>query len=95
MFDNIRSSTSVETHAVVIVVSPLVAIMKSEMTQMPERNERAAYVGDIGSETEDEVCGRRYIQTHTTGRSTTEQRPNVRINAHNHLHQQLLHNYDD
>ncbi len=41
VFDNLRGGTSIEIHAAVIVVSPLVAIMKDEVRQMSETNRRA------------------------------------------------------
>jgi len=54
-FDILRGSNSV-----VIVVSPLVALMKDQVRQMTERNMRAVYVGDVDSETKNEVCSGKY-----------------------------------
>ena len=60
VFDILRGSNSVETQSVVIVVSPLVALMKDQVRQMTERNMRAVYVGDVDSEIENEVCDGKY-----------------------------------
>ena len=60
VFDILRASNSVETQFFVIVVSPLVALMKDQVRQMTEKNVRAIYVGDVDSETEDQVCDGKY-----------------------------------
>jgi len=60
VFDILRGSNLVETQCVVIVVSPLVVLMKDQVRQMTERNMRAVYVGDVDSETENEVCSGKY-----------------------------------
>jgi superfamily II DNA helicase RecQ len=60
VFDIFRGSKSIETQSIVIVVSPLVALMKDQVKQMTERNMRTIYVGDVDSETENEVCDGKY-----------------------------------
>jgi superfamily II DNA helicase RecQ len=60
VFDIFRGSKSIETQSIVIVVSPLVALMKDQVKQMTERNMRTIYVGDVDSETENVVCDGKY-----------------------------------
>jgi len=55
-FDVLRKSKTSDTQSVVIVVSPLIALMKDQVRQMTERNVKAVYVGEIDDATETEVC---------------------------------------
>ena len=52
----LRKSKTSDTQSVVIVVSPLIALMKDQVRQMTERNVKAVYVGEIDDATETEVC---------------------------------------
>ena len=56
VFDHLRGSKSADTQSIVIVVSPLIAVMKDQIRQMTERNVTAVYVGDAESTTETQVC---------------------------------------
>ena len=49
-----------DNHSIVIVVSPLVALMKDQVRQMAQRNVRAVYIGDVDNGTESEVCAGRF-----------------------------------
>ena len=54
VFDEIHRLQGV---SIVIVVSPLVALMRDQVRAMTERNIRAVYVGDAGDDaTVDEIC---------------------------------------
>ena len=59
-FDVLRSISSVDTQSVVIVVSPLIALMKDQVRQMTERGVSAVYVGEADAATETEVCNGRF-----------------------------------
>ena len=50
-----------EKQAIVVVVSPLVALMKDQVRAMSERNMKAAYVGDAKEDAEiAKICGGNY-----------------------------------
>ena len=53
-FDRLRQSNSVATQSIVVVVSPLIALMKDQVRRMTQRDMTAVYVGEIddGVETE-------------------------------------------
>ena len=55
-FDSLRGSNSVATQSIVVVVSPLIALMKDQVRQMTQRGITAVYVGDVDNVTEAEVC---------------------------------------
>ena len=55
VFDEMRRS---KERSIVIVVSPLVALMKDQVRAMTERNVQSVFVGD--ADDEDEVCEGKY-----------------------------------
>ena len=59
-FDTLRGSTSVARQSIVVVVSPLVALMKDQVQQMTARDVSAVYVGEAGHQTETEICEGKY-----------------------------------
>ena len=56
-FDHLKGQTK---ESIVIVVSPLIALMKDQVRSMNERDVTAVYAGDIDLETEREICEGRY-----------------------------------
>lgn len=58
-FDSLRCSNSMVTQSIVVVVSPLIALMKDQVRQMTQRDISAVYVGD-DDVIETEVCGGKF-----------------------------------
>ena len=58
--DILRESKSVDTQSIVIVVSPLIALMKDQVRQMTEKGVSALYVGKTDETTVTEVCEGKY-----------------------------------
>ena len=57
-FDHLRNSSS---GSIVVVVSPLIALMKDQVSNMRDRKVSAIYFGDVvSSEVENEVCLGKY-----------------------------------
>ena len=56
VFDTLRSCVSAATKSIVVVISPLIALMKDQVRQMSQRNISAVYVGDADEELETKIC---------------------------------------
>ena len=50
LFDKLKRNTGVDARSVVIVVSPLIALMKDQVRALTERNVRAVYIGEKSDE---------------------------------------------
>ena len=55
-FDMLRSGVSAATKSIVVVISPLIALMKDQVRQMSQRNISTVYVGDADEELTTEIC---------------------------------------
>ena len=55
-FDTLRSGVSAATKSIVVVISPLIALMKDQVRQMSQRKISAVYVGDADEELETKIC---------------------------------------
>ena len=60
VFDILRATTSVDRQSIVVIVSPLVALMKDQVLQITERGVSAVYVAEADNHTETEVCEGKY-----------------------------------
>ena len=56
VFDILRGIKTNDMQSIVIVVSPLIALMKDQVRQMMERGTSTVYVGEADSATKTEVC---------------------------------------
>ena len=45
---------------ILILMSPLVALMRDQLIALVERNVRVIYVGNVGNVTVDEICASKY-----------------------------------
>ena len=52
VFDSLKGSRLVTTRSIVVVVSPLIALMKDQVRQMTQRGVSAVYVGEADYTTE-------------------------------------------
>ena len=60
-FDSLKKGIgSTDFKPIVLVMSPLIALMKDQVRAMQERNVSALYAGDLDEKTECEVCLGKY-----------------------------------
>ncbi len=55
-FDYLRHTQDSSRHSIVVVVSPLIALMKDQVRAMTERNVTAVYAGEVDDDTETAIC---------------------------------------
>ena len=55
-FDALRGTRSVDRQSIVVIVSPLIALMKDQVRKMTERDVSAVYVAEADERTETEIC---------------------------------------
>ncbi len=59
-FDQLRCVKDESTRSIVLVVSPLIALMKDQVRAMRERDVTAVYAGEVDDDVEADICTGEY-----------------------------------